>query len=368
MSELVSSLLTASMPMQPEQASPEQLTGLLDSVEVTDFASVFADLNVVPALSKDPLLESSPDEIASAEPSLLLPHSMRDNELIQTPGNIPLLETANLSIDGNPLPLNLSMLAISDFSTQIVLGDGKTMLASGAQYTNTTGQAMQPLAIQLPDMMQATSLQQEMQTLAMSKTDMGKSIDALASQQQQQISPLANDLVSSLNGPLLNQTMSGLQGVTEFSNVLAATNRTPESMTATLNQPQWSNQVGDRIAWMISQGLRQADIRLNPPELGMLEVRIQMQGDQTSIQFTTAHAEVKDVLDSALPRLREMLAETGLNLADVNVSQQGQHQTKNGDDSNASQTNNEPTSDAEMSRENQDINSFKSNGIIDLYA
>lgn len=103
-----------------------------------------------------------------------------------------------------------------------------------------------------------------------------------------------------------------------------------------VNQPQWGQQVGDRVQWMVSQNMQSAEIRLSPPELGSMEIRIQLQGDQANVSFTSPHGQVRDALDAALPRLREMLEESGLTLGDVNVSQQsvaqGHSQSEDGAD------------------------------------
>ena len=130
---------------------------------------------------------------------------------------------------------------------------------------------------------------------------------------QSNLTPLTNLLSSATSQDVLSQGLS--------SGKAADTIQVPPQ------HPQWGQQVGDRLNWMIGQGLQQADIRLNPPELGSLEIRIKLQGDQASVQFTSPHAAVRDAIDSAMPRLREMLEHSGLNLADVNVSSQsaGQH-------------------------------------------
>ena len=73
--------------------------------------------------------------------------------------------------------------------------------------------------------------------------------------------------------------------------------------------------------WMIGQHLQQAEIRLNPPELGLLEVKIQIQSDQANVSFSSPNAQVREALESALPRLREMFSESGLELGNASVSQ-----------------------------------------------
>lgn len=107
-------------------------------------------------------------------------------------------------------------------------------------------------------------------------------------------------------------------------------NNVLQQINVPVQQPQWSQQLGDRVQWMIGQNLHQADIQLSPPDLGALKVHIQMHGDQASVNFSSPHAQVRDALDAATPRLREMMHEAGLTLGDVNVSGQAlaQHQSR----------------------------------------
>ena len=82
--------------------------------------------------------------------------------------------------------------------------------------------------------------------------------------------------------------------------------------------------LGQRILWLSGHNLRSAEIRLDPPELGPLQVQVQHHRDGTSVHFTTSSAAVKDVVEANLPRLRELLEGSGLSLVDVNVAQQQQ--------------------------------------------
>lgn len=87
--------------------------------------------------------------------------------------------------------------------------------------------------------------------------------------------------------------------------------------------PQWGEAVAERMAWFSMKSVNIAELKLDPPELGPLQVRITTQGDQTTINFTSQHLAVREALDQSLPRLREIFSENGLNLADVDVSSQG---------------------------------------------
>jgi len=89
-----------------------------------------------------------------------------------------------------------------------------------------------------------------------------------------------------------------------------------------MNQAGWSEAVVDRVMMLSSQNLKSAEIQLDPAELGRLEVRINMNQDQAQITFASANAGVREALEGQMHRLREMFTQQGMNLADVNVSDQ----------------------------------------------
>ncbi len=95
-------------------------------------------------------------------------------------------------------------------------------------------------------------------------------------------------------------------------------------MPQTPGQAGWDNALGQRILWMTGQQVKEATIQLNPPELGQILVRVSVDGDQASVNFVSQYANVREAIDAALPRLREMLSADGLNLADASVNDQRQ--------------------------------------------
>jgi len=85
---------------------------------------------------------------------------------------------------------------------------------------------------------------------------------------------------------------------------------------------QWAGELEARVQWLAGSNLRSAEIQLDPPELGPLQVQVQSHRDGASVHFTTHSATVRDLVEQSLPRLREMLESSGMNLLDVNVAQQ----------------------------------------------
>ncbi|MDT4288202.1 flagellar hook-length control protein FliK [Methylomonas sp. MO1] len=93
-----------------------------------------------------------------------------------------------------------------------------------------------------------------------------------------------------------------------------------------LTHPEWNTDLGEKLLWMHKQAVPSAEIRLNPEHLGPISIKIDVNQDQASVVFTAQHAAVRDAIEAAIPKLREMLGGQNLNLADVNVSQQQSEQ------------------------------------------
>lgn len=93
------------------------------------------------------------------------------------------------------------------------------------------------------------------------------------------------------------------------------------------------DQVAERVQMMMSKNLKNIDIRLDPPELGRLQIRMNMNGDAATVHFTVANQQARDVIEQSMPRLREMLAQQGVQLGDSSVQQQasGQQQRRYAD-------------------------------------
>ncbi len=94
------------------------------------------------------------------------------------------------------------------------------------------------------------------------------------------------------------------------------------SMTRHFAHPDWGNEFSEKVVWMHKQAIPSAELNLNPRHLGPVSIRVDVNQDQTTIAFTAQHSAVKEAIEAALPKLREMLSAQQLNLADVSVSQQ----------------------------------------------
>jgi len=94
-----------------------------------------------------------------------------------------------------------------------------------------------------------------------------------------------------------------------------------------LSDSNWSSEVGQKVVWFTGKNIQSAEIRLNPAELGPIEIKIKVHSEGTSVNFHAQHAVVRDLLELNMPRLRDMLVTNGVDVADVNVDSGNQDQS-----------------------------------------
>ncbi len=104
----------------------------------------------------------------------------------------------------------------------------------------------------------------------------------------------------------------------------------PQAFGVPFGQPNWGEAMVEKVMWMSSQNLRSVEIRLDPAELGPLEIHIQNRGQENQVQFLSQNASVREALESQMYRLREMFAQQGLDRVDVTVADNSQRDTSGG--------------------------------------
>ena len=204
------------------------------------------------------------------------------------------------------------------------------------------------------------------------------------------INPLQYDKLKQVEGKDFNLTddKGALKFVTDFSalnksNVIENKAEIPP-MTKHFAHPEWNKEIGERVVWMHKQAIPSAELRLNPKHLGPITIKVDVNQDQVSVAFTAQHAAVKEAIDAAMPKLREMFSAQQLNLAEVNVSQEnldqrqsrgfaqmGSEQGKGGRENNDAEKNGQKdhTKTAmEIVDEIEAGRAIASNGVLSIFA
>ena len=139
-----------------------------------------------------------------------------------------------------------------------------------------------------------------------------------------------------------------------------------------LPSPRFAEEVGARVQWIAEQQGGEATLRISPDGLGPVEIRLKLDGDRVELGFTATQQDTRQALQDALPKLREMLAQQGLQLGHADVGQK--HAQSSNDDSAktakgfAGDDEGEAIVLAATQRESNVIVGRVGRGMLDLYA
>ena len=113
-----------------------------------------------------------------------------------------------------------------------------------------------------------------------------------------------------LNGPVQQASLNIAQ---------AAAGVATDRIAARVGTPAWDNQVGQKIVWMVAGQEQSATLTLNPPDMGPMQVVLSVTNDQATVSFSANQLEVRQALENAMPKLREMMSESGIALGNATV-------------------------------------------------
>lgn len=148
---------------------------------------------------------------------------------------------------------------------------------------------------------------------------------------QSEVVPLSTGADSSELTPV-PQSTSAIDKVNSAS-AAKAPNITPHMQASAeldlpleLQSKNASTQLGEKIKMMINQGKQEVTIRLDPAELGSMQIKLHVQQDQVQVAIQTQVGLSRDIIEQNLPRLREQLEQQGISLGEATVEQQSKQQ------------------------------------------
>ena len=126
----------------------------------------------------------------------------------------------------------------------------------------------------------------------------------------------------------------------------------------------------DKVNAMLNINNKEAEIRLDPPELGSMQIRIRSEAEQAQVNFVVQNQQAKEALEQSMPKLKEMLAEQGIQLGESNIQQDSGSSSEQGTDE-AQELGNSKLANQESQAQNSQqtrTNSSSSESGIDYYA
>jgi len=167
--------------------------------------------------------------------------------------------------------------------------------------------------------------------------DVKKMVEAISGSKQE--SPLLKSVPERHVGGLVAALTPGATSTAATLAVQSSSTASPIlAMQPSMQTEAWGKVLSSRVVWMAREGVQQAELRLNPANLGPVEVKLHMSNDQANVTFLAQNAATRDALEQALPKLRESFQENGMDLANANVSDQETEQNDDEEKSGNSST------------------------------
>jgi len=89
---------------------------------------------------------------------------------------------------------------------------------------------------------------------------------------------------------------------------------------------EWIEAVAERVGQMTDGSHGRANLRLNPAQLGPMQIEVHVEGDRAVVSLAVRHDATGDALERAMPNLRAQLADSGFASVDVSISRHPQRE------------------------------------------
>ena len=94
------------------------------------------------------------------------------------------------------------------------------------------------------------------------------------------------------------------------------------TLSAPLGSNAWPQEFSQKVSWISTQQMQSAELHLNPPDLGPIHIVLTVSDNQATALFSSPHSAVREAMENALPKLREIMSDNGIMLGNATVSDQ----------------------------------------------
>ena len=160
---------------------------------------------------------------------------------------------------------------------------------------------------------------------------------------------VANQALGEMTAERLNSRSTGSESRAQLPVGL-------QSIGLPVTHQKWGQALGQRMVYMANQQMQQAQITLNPEKLGPVQIRLQIDRDQkVNVVMTAQHGVTREAMEAAMPRLKEMFEQAGIDLGSVDVNDQKQFENEEQEHAETQQA---------SSNDNEDLNEHGTDGAL----
>ena len=322
--------VTAETTAQTMNGLVKQLESLDIKLNQEEIAELFAQLQTAEQGTPEPLIALA--AAAATDNTLDMP-----SPALQEISSRLTLVAAFTDDTGLPSPTTIQTTSVAAIAEQLAIGkkDAIALINAYQQLSGSTGpngsaQRPETLSQQIAALSLGNAANTDTSTQqTTSNTLAAPTMQTMATSVHVSSEAMASALaVSGASG----ETAARISGGNELAfnlpapqPIAAATGASlPSSIGTPVSHPAWPSQLGQQLVQLIQRGGEQhVQMKLHPAELGPLSISLKMTEHGAQAQFLSAHAQVRQVIEQAIPQLREALAEQGISLSDTSVGEQG---------------------------------------------
>ncbi|HXZ07305.1 MAG TPA: flagellar hook-length control protein FliK, partial [Paraburkholderia sp.] len=108
--------------------------------------------------------------------------------------------------------------------------------------------------------------------------------------------------------------------VAQTGNPAAAAAAAANTIAPQVGTSDWEDELGQKVVFLSNAHQQSAELTLNPKDLGPLQVVLQVADNHAHALFVSQHAQVREAVEAALPKLREAMESNGIGLGSASVS------------------------------------------------
>lgn len=140
------------------------------------------------------------------------------------------------------------------------------------------------------------------------------------------------------------------------------------SASLSLLEPNAAMQLKDRLMYQLNNKIQSAEVKITPEDLGTVQIKLNLQQEQLSVQFVVQQSNAKELLEQQMPKLKELLQQQGLQLTEGQVEQRQAQDRRSGGEEKSGQRGYAGTAEGEVELAHVATVNKQSDRMVDYYA
>lgn len=340
-----------------------------------------AEISVTKGVVENPIIEDlSGDALSNKEKQVLLAAQVGTNpKLVEVPSEGVSIDASGITSDSQKAPM--ADIALAASPVNVTADSRSNRKVNGANLAqekpvDLSGKDL-PSKSELPITAEAENGQKLNNAAPKSNGGAEKSLPFNSQLTSQLAAESTRDLVKepSVSQVVSATSIAGLQAAKFTSAAAPVSAITQPGSSNEINvypgKAGWNAAISQKVVWMVGATEQSATLTLNPPDLGPLQVVINVNNEKADATFISDNPEVRKALENGMTTLRNAMDQSGVQLGQTNVNtgkqQQAFEQAAREQLAQQSSANN-GSPQSEESSTHATVKPQVNNGLVDIFA